>query len=103
MAPVAKYAQRIGRLPAVLELLGAHPDGLPLLELAQRLNVPPEELREDLLAYYTADVGALLLGLSRPDVIEFLGPDRRSADPNSAEIVRIIDERPTEELGVEYV
>ena len=45
----------------------------------------------------------LLLGLSRPDVLEFLGPDGRSADPNSAEIVRVIDERPTEELGVEYV
>jgi proteasome accessory factor C len=103
MAPVAKYARRIGRLPAVLELLAAHPDGLPLADLAARFDVPPEELREDLLAYYTADVGVLLLGLSRPDVIEFLGPDGRSADPNSAEIVRVIDERPTEELGVEYV
>ena len=103
MPPVAKYAQRIGRLPAVLELLAAHPDGLPLADLAERFDVPPEELREDLLAYYTADVGTLLLGLSRPDVIEFLGPDGDSADPNSAEVVRVIDERPTEELGVEYV
>ncbi len=103
MPPVAKYAQRIGRLPAVLELLAAHPDGLPLADLAERFGVPPEELREDLLAYYTADVGVLLLGLSRPDVIEFLGPEGRSADPNTAEIVRVIDERPTEELGVEYV
>src|SRR4051812_30628841 len=103
MPPVAKYAKRIGRLPAVLELLAAHPDGLPLADLAERFGVPPEELREDLLAYYTADVGVLLLGLSRPDVLEFLGPDGRSADPNSAEVVRVIDERPGEELGVEYV
>jgi proteasome accessory factor C len=103
MPPVAKYAQRIGRLPTVLELLAAHPDGLVLADLAARFGVPPEELREDLLAYYTADVGVLLLGLSRPDVLEVLGPDGRSADPNSAEIVRVIDERPTEELGVEYV
>ena len=103
MPPVAKYAQRIGRLPAVLELLAAHPDGLPLADLATRFDVPADELREDLLAYYTADVGTLLLGLSRPDVIEFLGPDGDSADPNTAEVVRVIDERPTEELGVEYV
>lgn len=103
MPPVAKYAQRIGRLPAVLELLAAHPGGLPLTTLAARFEAPPEELREDLLAYYTADVGVLLLGLSRPDVIEFLGPEGRSADPGSAEVVRVIDERPTEELGVEYV
>ena len=103
MAPVAKYAQRIGRLPAVLELLAAHPDGLPLADLAARFDVPADELREDLLAYYTADVSTLLLGLSRPDVIEFLSPNGRSADPTTAEVVRVIDERPTEELGVEYV
>lgn len=103
MPPVAKYAERIGRLPAVLELLASHPDGLALTDLAARIGVPPAELREDLLAYYTADVGTLLLGLSRPDVLEFLGPEGESADPDSAEIVRVTDERPTDELGVEYV
>lgn len=103
MKPPAKYAQRIGRLPAVLELLAQHPDGLPLTKLAGRVGVAPEELREDLLAYYTADVSPLLLGLSRPDVLEFLGPDGRDAEPNQAEFVRVIDERPTDELGVEYV
>ena len=103
MAPVAKYAQRIGRLPAVLELLAAHPSGLSLAELSTHFDAPAEELREDLLAYYTADVGTLLLGLSRPEVIEFLSPEGESDDPASAEVVRVIDERPGEELGVEYV
>lgn len=103
MKAPAKYALRIGRLPAVLELLAQHPDGLPLADLAEQVGVSPTELREDLLAYYTADVAPLLLGLSRPDVLEFLGPDGQDADPTVAEVVRIIDERPTEELGVEYV
>ena len=103
MAPVAKYAQRIGRLPAVLELLAAHPSGLSLAELSTHFHAPAEELREDLLAYYTADVGTLLLGLSRPEVIEFLSPEGESYDPASAEVVRVIDDRPGEELGVEYV
>jgi proteasome accessory factor C len=101
--PIPKYVQRIARLPQVFELLAAHPDGLPIADLAAQVDVPAEELREDLLAFYAADVGTLLMGLSRPDVLEFLGPDGDDEDPNTAEVVRIVDERPTEELGVEYV
>jgi proteasome accessory factor C len=97
-----KYAQRIARLPAVFEQLAAHPDGLPLDELAGRFRVSTDELRQDLLAFFTADV-AVLLGLSRPHVLEFLGAEGDEEDPNEAGIVRIVDERPTDELGVEYV
>jgi proteasome accessory factor C len=97
----AKYAQRIARLPQVFEILAGHPDGLPIAGLAALVDVPVEELREDLLAFYAADVGPLLLGLSRPDVLEFVGSDGDD-DPETAEVVRIVDERPTE-LGVEYV
>lgn len=102
MAPPPKYAQRVARLPEVFSLLAAHPGGLPLTDLAQRLSIPAAELRADLLAFFTADLGGLL-GLTRPSVLEFLGPDGSEADPNDAEIVRIVDERPAEELGVEYV
>jgi predicted DNA-binding transcriptional regulator YafY len=97
-----KYVQRVARLPEVFAVLAAHPDGLPLADLGARFSIPPEELRADLLAFFTADLGGLL-GLSRPSVLEFLGPDGRDAEPNQAEIVRIVDERPAEELGVEYV
>jgi predicted DNA-binding transcriptional regulator YafY len=102
MADAPRYAQRVARLPEVFALLAAHPDGLPLVELAARLDIPPTELRADLLAFFSADLGGLL-GLTRPSVLEFLGPDGDEADPNEADIVRIIDERPAEELGVEYV
>lgn len=97
-----KYAQRVARLPEVFALLAAHPNGLALTDLGERLGAPAEELRADLLAFFTADLGGLL-GLSRPSVLEFVGPDGRDEDPNRAEIVRIVDERPSEELGVEYV
>lgn len=97
-----KYAQRIARLPKVFELLAAHPAGLPLTDLAARFDVPVDELRQDLLAFYTADVGGLL-DLFRPPVLEFLGPDGDDDDPNSAEVVRLVEERPSDELGVEYV
>lgn len=97
-----KYAQRVARLPLVFERLAAHPAGLPLARLAEELGVPADELRQDLLAFFSADVGGLL-GLSRPDVLDFLGPDGSDVDPNEAEIVRLIDERPADELGMEYV
>lgn len=100
MAP--RYVERIARLPRVFELLAAHPDGLPLVTLSARVGVGVDELREDLMAFFTADLGDLL-GMSRPDVLEFVGPDGEDVDPNTAEIVRIVSERPVEELGVEHV
>lgn len=101
-----KYAARFGRLPAVFEMLLAHPDGVPLATLAEDVGAPAEELREDLLAFYTADPleHDRMLGLWRPPVIEFLGPDGDlDIDPSEAEVVRAVTDRPTEELGVEYV
>lgn len=100
--PAPKYAQRIARLPEVFAVLAAHPDGLPLDDLAVRVDAPVAELRVDLMAYFTADIGGLL-GMSRPSVLEFLGPDGDDADPNEAEVVRILEEQATDELGVEYV
>jgi proteasome accessory factor C len=97
-----KYVERFARLPEVFAMLAVHPDGLPLADVAERLGIPAGELRADLLAFFTADLGGLL-GLTRPSVMEFLGADGSDADPNQAEIVRIVDERPAEELGVEYV
>lgn len=99
---VPGYARRIARLPEVFEELMAHPAGLPLADLADRFGVPADELREDLLAFFAADVG-VLLGLSRPPVLEFVGADGDEDDPHDAEVVRIVDERPADELGVEYV
>lgn len=97
-----RYVARIARLPEVFERLVAHPDGLSLDVLAADLGVPVEELREDLLAFYTADISSeLMMGLSRPDVIEFVGPD--DDNPTTAERVRLVADRPSEELGVEYV
>ncbi|MBS4752717.1 WYL domain-containing protein [Nocardioides sp. zg-ZUI104] len=101
--PTPRYVARIARLPRVFERLTRHPDGVALATLAADLGAEVEELREDLLAFYTADVDSdWLLGLGRPEVLEFLGPDGVEQDPNAAEVVRIVTERPAE-LGVEHV
>lgn len=96
-----KYVARIARLPEVFERLARHPDGVALETLAAELDVPVDELREDLLAFYTADLGGEWL-LSRPEVLEFLGPDGAAEDPGTAGMVRIVAEGPVD-LGVEYV
>lgn len=101
MSNVPKYVVRIARLPQVFARLAAHPDGLSLPDLAEEFDTTEAELREDLLAFYTADVGGVW-GLSRPEVLEFLGSDGVTEDPGTADIVRLVSESPID-LGVEYV
>jgi proteasome accessory factor C len=86
----------------VLELLSDYPNGLPLDQLAQRLDAPVAELREDLFAFYAADL--VEFGLHRPPAtLEFLGPDGDDVDPHEAEIIRISGDPGLDELGVQYV
>lgn len=96
-----KYVERFARLPKVFERLQRHPDGLPLEELAAEFDIPVAALREELLAFYTADIGGRWL-LTRPEVLEFLGPEGDTEDPGTAGIVRIVAEVPAD-IGVEYV
>jgi predicted DNA-binding transcriptional regulator YafY len=99
-----KYVARFARLPRVLAMLDNHPDGLPITDLADAFGVSVEELREDLLTFYAADVTSDdLFGLARREVLDFVSPAGEQVDPNEAEVVRLTDPQPTEELGVEYV
>lgn len=105
MSPATpKYVARFARLPRVLAMLDNYPNGLPITHLAAAFGVPVEEMREDLLAFYAADVAPDdLLGLSRSEVLDFVTPSGETADPHDAEVVRLTDPRPSEELGVEHV
>ncbi|MBO0846492.1 MAG: WYL domain-containing protein [Nocardioides sp.] len=97
-----KYVQRFARLPQVLELLADYPNGLPLDELADKVGAPDGELRQDLLAFYSADL--VEFGFDRPPAtLEFLGPEGGDEDPYEAEIVRISGDPGLDELGVHYV
>jgi predicted DNA-binding transcriptional regulator YafY len=98
---VPHYVRRFARLPQVLDLLTEYPNGLPLDGLAARVGAPVAELREDLLAFYTADLGPF--GLVRAWVLEFLNPGGDEAEPNEAEVVRVTSDKGPDELGVHYV
>lgn len=95
-----KYVARIARLPEVLALLAEHPDGLALEALAAEVGVPADELREDLLAYFTADED-VMLGLTRPDVLEFTSAEGVDEDPNTASVVKVVGA--PADLGVEHL
>ena len=100
MVSTPKYVARIARLPEVLALLAEHSDGMPLDALAAQVGVPADELREDLLAYFTADEG-VMLGLTRPDVLEFTSAQGEDEDPNTASIVKVVGA--PADLGVEHL
>lgn len=98
---MARYAERIGELSQVLDVLGYHPEGLAISDVAAEVGTSEAELRETLLAYYAADLGQHLPHVVRPDVIElFGGPDE---DPRHAVMVRVIPDRPTHELGMDLL
>lgn len=104
---VARYARRIAHVPGALRLLRLHPDGLPVAQVAAELDVPEEQLREELEVFFLADVvDAGSVGL-RSCALEFLaaGPDGAltQADAASAQVVRLTDDSPFEELGVSFL
>ncbi len=70
------YVHRFARLPQVLDLLAAYPNGLSIDDLAEKARVPSAELREDLIWFTTAQGDVAVL--DRPMIcLEFLGGWRR--------------------------
>lgn len=107
------YVHRFGRVARALHILTLHPDGLPISQLADQLGVDEKSVREEILAYYRADLDpSAHAGLLRDVRIEFLAPgspgddpgdttdDTDDVDPGEAEIVRVSSHRPAEEIGV---
>lgn len=95
---LTKAAESFARLSTVLNLLHAHPAGLRLDYLAGQVGIPEAALREELLTYYTADTLSV-----RPDTLVFTSAQGDEDDPASAEIVKVVTDQPTAELGVELM
>ena len=92
------------RVQRALAFLQMHPAGLPLADLASELRVQESQLRKDLIVFYSADIPPeALLGLQRPDSLQFLAPDGQDEEPRSAAFVRIVSSRAEAELGVDYL
>lgn len=98
------FVRRFERVTRALRILTMHPDGLPLSRLAAQLGVDERTLREEIVAFYRADIDpAYGPDPYRQVRIEFLGPDGESDDdvePAEAEIVRASTDQPAAEIGV---
>lgn len=99
-APV--YVRRIAGLLDVFDRLEDYPQGVALDVLAEECGIDPEQLREDLLAYYAADPG-WWLGLERRHVLEWTSPETsgEDVDPHRAVTVRLVGD--PSDLGVDYL
>ncbi|MCH9816430.1 MAG: WYL domain-containing protein [Actinomycetia bacterium] len=104
MAEPTPAVAAFARVQRALAFLQMHPAGLPLADLAKELHVEEKQLRKDLIAFYSADIPPeALLGLQRPDSLQFLAPDGQDDDPGAAAFVRIVSSRAEAELGVDYL
>lgn len=87
------YVRRFHRLMDAIDVLTAHPAGMSLDDLAERLDADVGELREEIRTFFTVDLGAdqMLGGYFEP-IIEFVpDPDitEEYADLESAAYVRL--------------
>jgi proteasome accessory factor C len=104
VATIPPSALAFARVQRALAFLRNHPHGLPLRLLAEQLDLPEDRLRKDLISFYSADIPPqALLGLQRPDSIQFLAADGAEDEPKDAVLVQLVSARPETELGVEYL
>ena len=104
-----KYVTRFARVARAIPVLALHPAGMRLSDLAAQLRTSEDELREEIRAYYTADVPPGLSGAYREPVIEFAaGPassdnEEELPDPGSAAYVRLRDLRTGVDVGAKFL
>jgi proteasome accessory factor C len=96
-ATLPGYVHRYTRILRALEVLSYYPDGLPLAQLAAELGATPADLREEILAYYTAEPAAGA-GYRLPGV-GWVSPTGEEVDPEVAEIVVLTDPQALADLG----
>src|SRR5690242_5160855 len=104
--PSPKFVQRVARIPALLAVLPAYPDGLSLGELATRFNTDPKTIREDLTTYWDLESWGWSFDIFRRSVIEFAQPEGEESEDQSAvdpsTLVRLVSHDPAG-LGVEHL
>jgi proteasome accessory factor C len=98
-----KFLQRIARLPAVLNLLAAYPEGLSLRVLAAQFDVDVETMQQDLVTYEELESWGWSFDIFRPATVEFVQPERdQRSDGAGSTIVRVVPHA-SGGLGVEHL
>lgn len=103
-----QYVTRFARVARAIPVLALHPAGMRLADLATKLGTTEDELREEIRAYYQADVPPGLSGAYREPMIEFAaGPlpadDDDELDFGTAAYVRLRDLRTGVDVGAKFL
>lgn len=87
-----KFLQRLTRLPEVINLLSAYPDGLSLRWLAGQFGVDEDTMREDLVTYLDLESWGWSFDIFRKPALEFVQSegDEDPSDGTRRTVVRII-------------
>ncbi len=98
-----KYLQRLARLPEVMSLLAAYPDGMSLRRLADQFGVDVETMRQDLVTYLDLESWGWSFDIFRRPAIEFVQPEGGyRTDGSGGTMVRIVGDA-SPGLGVEHL
>jgi len=97
-----KFVQRVARLPELLAVLSAFPDGLSLRDLAERFDTDPETIEQDLTSLHELESWGWTFDIFRKPVIELVQPEDETDSPTESTVVRLVGEG-SPRLGVEHV
>lgn len=98
-----KFLERLVRLPEVINLLSAYPEGLSLRRLAAQFGVSEDAMREDLVTYLDLESWGWSFDIFRKPALEFVQPEGGEAtDGTGRTIVRIVPDA-TPGLGAEHL
>ena len=98
MTDVPSFVHRYTRILDALEILQHHPDGLPLQHLAAELGTSADDLRTEILAYYTAEPASS--EHYRLPGIAWLSPSGEEDDPHTADVIAVTEPTALAGLGV---
>jgi predicted DNA-binding transcriptional regulator YafY len=101
--PPPKFIQRIARLPEVVNLLSAFPNGLSLRELAERYDVDADSMREDLLTFADLESWGWSHDIFRRPAFEFVQPEEVHLTDGSGQTIVRLANREDVGLGVEHL
>jgi len=98
-----KFVQRLARLPEVLHLLAAYPEGMPLRTLADQFDVDAALLQQDLVSYLDLESWGWSYDIFWRPAIEFVQPDPDdTTDEPGDTVVRVVPGS-SPGLGVEHL
>lgn len=99
-----KFLQRLARLPEVINVLSAYPDGLSLRRLAAQFGVDEDTMREDLVTYLDLESWGWSFDIFHRPALEFVQPEEDDDQTNGAArtLVRIVPDA-TPGIGAEHV